>query len=161
MKRFHVNLSVENLADSIRFYSALFEAEPVVRKDDYAKWMLEDPRINFAISERGGQPGINHLGIQVESAEELAAMRTQLTRVDQALVEQAGAACCYANSDKDWVTDPTGIAWETFHTLNAIPIYGADIYVAAKSSSCCVPVKASASEMCCEPSAEAASACCA
>jgi catechol 2,3-dioxygenase-like lactoylglutathione lyase family enzyme len=161
MKRFHVNLSVENLADSIRFYSALFEAEPVVRKDDYAKWMLSEPRINFAISTHGSQAGINHLGIQVESAEELAAMRAQVTQADNALVEETSAACCYATSDKYWVTDPTGIAWETFHTLNAIPIYGMDTDVAAKSVACCVPVMASAGESCCEPSAKATASCCA
>jgi catechol 2,3-dioxygenase-like lactoylglutathione lyase family enzyme len=161
MKRFHVNLSVENLTESIRFYTALFEAEPLVRKDDYAKWMLDDPRINFAISEHGGRIGLNHLGVQVDSAEELTAMRAQLTRSDQALVEQTGVACCYANSDKYWVTDPTGIAWETFHTLNTTPIYGADIDVAVKSSMCCAPLKATASESCCEPSVNATSACCA
>jgi catechol 2,3-dioxygenase-like lactoylglutathione lyase family enzyme len=138
MKRFHVNLSVKNVAESIRFYSALFAAEPVVRKDDYAKWMLDDPRINFAISERGRPVGVNHLGVQVESAEELTAMRAQLTRADQAFIEQPGAACCYANSAKYWVTDPTGLAWETFHTLNAIPIYGTDTEDEAKAAtSCC------------------------
>jgi catechol 2,3-dioxygenase-like lactoylglutathione lyase family enzyme len=126
MKRFHVNLSVEDLAESIRFYTALFATEPTVRKDDYAKWMLDDPRINFAIAQRGATTGVNHLGIQVDSAEELTAMRTQLTHANHALVEQSGAACCYANSDKYWITDPEGIAWETFHTLDTIPIYGAD-----------------------------------
>jgi catechol 2,3-dioxygenase-like lactoylglutathione lyase family enzyme len=160
MKRFHVNLSVENLAASIRFYTALFAAEPTVRKDDYAKWMLEDPRINFAISQRGYHVGVNHLGFQVDCAEELTAMRAQLTRADHALVEQTGAACCYANSDKYWITDPAGIAWEAFHTLEAIPIYGADTDMAPKSSACCVPLKASAAEPCCEPSVKTASACC-
>jgi len=160
MKRFHVKMCVENLAESIRFYSTLFEAEPVVQKDDYAKWMLDDPRINFAISARGRHAGINHLGIQVESAEELSAMRAQLARADRALVEQTGAACCYSSSDKYWVTDPTGIAWEAFHTLNAMPIYGIDADVPAKSGACCVPVKASAGESCCGPSAKSAASCC-
>jgi len=160
MKRFHVNVSVDNLAESIRFYTALFEAEPTVRKDDYAKWMLDDPRINFAISQRGYPIGVNHLGFQVDTAEELTGMRAQLTRADQALVEQRSAACCYANSDKYWITDPAGIAWETFHTLGAIPIYGADTDIVPTSSSCCVPLKANAGEPCCEPSAKTTSACC-
>src|SRR6202047_2247925 len=117
MKRLHVHVSGDDLAQSIRFYSTLFAAEPTVRKADYAKWMLDDPRVNFAISQRGYPVGVNHLGFQVDSADELAAMRAQLTSADHALVEQSGAACCYANSDKCWVTDPTGVAWETFHTL--------------------------------------------
>ena len=147
MKRFHVNLSVGDLADSIRFYSALFGAEPSVRKDDYAKWLLEDPRINFAISRRGHPVGINHLGVQVESAEELTGMRAQLTRADRALVEQPGAACCYAKSDKYWITDPDGVAWETFHTLAAIPLYGEDTAVAPQAAACCVPPVAPAESL--------------
>ena len=161
MKRFHVNLSVENLAESIRFYTALFAMEPTVRKDDYAKWMLDDPRVNFAIAQRGHAPGVNHLGFQVDSAEELTAMRAQLTRADHALVEQTGASCCYANSDKYWITDPEGIAWETFHTLDAIPIYGDDTEITPKSSTCCVPLKSTENETCCEPSAKPATSCCA
>lgn len=142
MKRFHVNLSVSDLAESVRFYTALFAAEPSVRKEDYAKWMLDDPRINFAISRRGYPVGVNHLGLQVDSAKELTAMRAQLAGADHALVEQTGAACCYAKADKYWMTDPTGIAWETFHTLDAIPIYGADTDVAPKAGACCAPSKA-------------------
>ena len=162
MKRFHVNVSVEDIAEGIRFYTALFAAEPTVRKDDYAKWMLEDPRINFAISQRGYRIGVNHLGLQVDSADELTAMRAQLTRADQALVEQVGAACCYAKSDKYWITDPTGIAWETFHTLDAIPIYGADTDIAPKAGACCVPLTETANEPCCGPQAATAGrACCA
>lgn len=161
MKRFHVNLSVEDLAESIRFYTALFATEPTVRKDDYAKWMLDEPRINFAIAQRGGAPGVNHLGFQVDSSEELTEMRAQLMRADHALVEQAGAACCYANSDKYWITDPAGIAWETFHTLDSIPIYGTDTQVLPKSSTCCVPVNATDNEPCCEATAKPATSCCA
>jgi len=143
MKRFHVNVSVADLAESVRFYSALFAAGPTVLKEDYAKWMLEDPRINFAISQRGYPIGVNHVGFQVDSADELTAMRAQLTRADHALIEQTGAACCYANSDKYWITDPTGLAWETFHTLDAIPIYGAGTDIAAKTTgACCVPLAA-------------------
>jgi catechol 2,3-dioxygenase-like lactoylglutathione lyase family enzyme len=137
MKRFHVNVSVADIAAGIRFYSALFDAEPTVKKADYAKWMLDDPRINFAISQRGYPIGVNHLGFQVDSADELTAMRAQLTRADHALIEQTGAACCYANSDKYWVTDPTGVAWETFHTLEAIPIYGSDTDITPKAGACC------------------------
>jgi len=155
MKRFHVNLTVASLPEGVRFYTALFEAAPVVLKEDYAKWMLDDPRINFAISERGNQVGINHLGIQVDSAEELTAMRTQLERADQALVEQSDAACCYAKSDKYWIADPTGLAWETFHTLNAIPIYGADTEVAPKAGG-----TQAALVPCCETAVKTPSACC-
>jgi catechol 2,3-dioxygenase-like lactoylglutathione lyase family enzyme len=162
MKRFHVNVSVGDIAEGIRFYSALFATEPTVRKADYAKWMLDDPRINFAISQRGYPIGVNHLGFQVDSADELAAMRAQLTRADHALVEQSGAACCYANSDKYWVTDPAGVAWETFHTLDAIPIYGGDTEIAPKTGACCVPPAATVNEPCCEPeAASAGQACCA
>jgi catechol 2,3-dioxygenase-like lactoylglutathione lyase family enzyme len=160
MKRFHVNLSVRDLSESIRFYTMLFAAEPNVRKADYAKWMLEDPRINFAISERGYPVGVNHLGIQVESDAELSAMREQLTRADHALVEQSGAACCYAHSDKYWVADPSGIAWETFHTLDTIPIYGADTDVRLEEITCCATTNAATDEPCCTP-AEQSGACCA
>jgi len=160
MKRFHVNVSVRDLSESIRFYTALFAAEPTVRKGDYAKWMLDDPRINFAISQRGYPVGVNHLGFQVESAAELTAMHAQLTHADHALVEQTGAACCYANSDKYWVTDPAGVAWETFHTLDSIPIYGEDTDVTPKAGACCVPLKATTDELCCIPAAETAEGCC-
>ena len=160
MKRFHVNVSVQDLAESIRFYSALFAAEPTVLKADYAKWMLEDPRINFAITQRGDKPGVNHLGFQVDSDAELTGMRAQLTRADRALIEQSDAACCYAKSDKYWVTDPTGVAWETFHTLDSIPIYGEDTEIAVKTDGCCVPLKPT-DDACCEPKAVAAkSSCC-
>lgn len=161
LKRFHVNLSVENLAESIRFYTALFAMEPTVRKGDYAKWMLDDPRVNFAIAQRGRAPGVNHLGFQVDSAEELTGMREQLTRADHALVEQSGAACCYANSDKYWITDPEGIAWEAFHTLEAIPIYGDESERKPKSTTCCVAGKSNDNEACGEPPAAPATSRCA
>src|SRR5919109_5353038 len=140
MKRFHVHVSVEKLDDSIRFYSSLFGAAPTVVQPDYAKWMLEDPRVNFAISQRGRQPGINHLGFQVESDEELKAMRGQLEAADTGLLEQTGAACCYAPPDKYWVTDPQGVAWETFHTLDTIPMFGEDSRAAAMQGACCIPL---------------------
>jgi catechol 2,3-dioxygenase-like lactoylglutathione lyase family enzyme len=124
MKRFHVHVVVADLDASIRFYSGVFGAAPAVIKPDYAKWMVEDPRVNFAISTRGSEAGIDHLGIQADSDEELAAMREQVTGAKIAAQEQANAECCYARSDKYWTTDPQGIAWETFHTLDAIPVYG-------------------------------------
>ena len=119
MKRFHVHVSVEKLDDSIRFYTSLFGTAPTMVQPDYAKWMLDDPRVNFAISQRGRQPGVNHLGFQVEDESELKAMRGQLEAADAGLLEQTNAACCYAISDKYWVTDPQGVAWETFTRLIA------------------------------------------
>jgi hypothetical protein len=144
MKRFHVHVSVDDLAHNIRFYSSLFGTEPAVLKDDYAKWMLDDPKVNFAISQRGDRPGVNHLGIQVENDEELESMRAQLTRADQPVVEQVDAACCYAKSNKHWVQDPQGVAWETFHSLSSIPVFGRDnqatgATIPVKAAACCVP----------------------
>ena len=124
MKRFHVHVAVANLDDGIHFYSKLFGSEPTVQKPDYAKWMLEDPRVNFAISSRGNLAGVNHLGFQVDSTDELKGMEAQLTAADSALVKECATSCCYARSDKYWVKDPAGIAWETFHTLESIPVYG-------------------------------------
>jgi catechol 2,3-dioxygenase-like lactoylglutathione lyase family enzyme len=121
MKRFHVHVSVEDLSKSITFYSTLFGAAPSVAQADYAKWMLDDPRVNFAISRRGTAKGIDHLGFQVDAAEELTALKSQLQRADASLVEEMGTTCCYAESDKYWVTDPQGIAWETFHSLRGAP----------------------------------------
>jgi catechol 2,3-dioxygenase-like lactoylglutathione lyase family enzyme len=168
MKRFHVHVSVDKLDESIRFYSSLFGTAPTVVQPDYAKWMLEDPCVNFAISQRGRQPGVNHLGFQVESDDELKAMRSQLETADAGLLEQTAAACCYALSDKYWVTDPQGVAWETFHTLDSVPVYGEDTRTAALPSACCIPLASSASEAnagaCCIPlpqvAAAADKACC-
>ena len=153
MKRFHVHVSVEQLDESIRFYSSLFGAAPTVVQPDYAKWMLDDPRVNFAISQRGRQPGVNHLGFQVEDDSELRAMRGQLAAADAGVLEQTNAACCYALSDKYWVTDPQGVAWETFHTLESVPVYGEDTRTAAMQSACCIPLAPSENE-------EKAGACC-
>ena len=119
MKRFHVHVAVPDLAESVRFYSKLFGCEPTVTKDDYAKWMLEDPRVNFAISQRGASVGINHLGFQVDSDGELLALHAQLESADRAVLAEQGANCCYARSNKYWITDPAGIAWESFHTLGS------------------------------------------
>jgi len=126
MKRLHVHVSVDNLARSVRFYSTLFAAEPTVRKPDYAKWMLDDPRVNFAISTRGSKSGVDHLGIQAENAPELEELGSRLAQADVAVMPQKGAACCYAKSDKYWTIDPQGVAWESFHTLDSVPIYGTD-----------------------------------
>ena len=151
MKRFHVHVSVGDLGESIRFYSTLFGARPVRVESDYAKWMLEDPRINFAISKRRSRIGVDHLGIQVDEAEDLKALKDQLLAADAALVEQTAAACCYATSDKYWVTDPARVAWETFHTLGTIPVYGNDTD-STQAKGCCEPVSAQKDGACCVPS---------
>ncbi len=124
MKRFHVHVAVSDLGKSIAFYSAMFGEEPAVVKPDYAKWMLEDPRINFAISSRGHEPGVNHLGLQAEDDAELEAIHASLRQADTAVLAEKGARCCYAQSDKYWVTDPQGIAWECFRSLGSIPLFG-------------------------------------
>jgi len=126
MKRLHVHVGVHDLKQSIRFYSALFAAQPAVEKDDYAKWMLDDPRVNFAISTRGKKGGLDHLGIQAESGGELEEIGARLAQADVSVLPQKSASCCYAKSDKYWTLDPQGIAWESFHTLDSVPVYGAD-----------------------------------
>jgi catechol 2,3-dioxygenase-like lactoylglutathione lyase family enzyme len=139
MKRFHVHVAVADLAANIRFYSGVFGVPPTVQKPDYAKWMIEDPRINFAISQRGAKAGVDHLGFQVDSDEELRALRSQVAAAEIAAVDQPGAECCYARSDKYWTTDPQGIAWETYHTLGEAEIYGADSRHKAQPAGCCAP----------------------
>ena len=124
MKRLHVHLSVNDLADSIRFYTALFAVEPAVQKDDYAKWMLEDPRVNFAISRRGGASGVRHLGIQVEDARELEDVYARLKDADAPVLEEGATTCCYAKSEKSWIEDPQGVKWETFLTTGSSTVYG-------------------------------------
>jgi catechol 2,3-dioxygenase-like lactoylglutathione lyase family enzyme len=157
MKRFHIHVSVNDLSKSIRFYSILFGVEPSRVEADYAKWMVDDPPMNFAISTHRQPVGVNHLGFQVESADELRAMRAQLIAADSQLIREDDQACCYARSDKYWVSDPTGIAWETFHTLGAIAAYGEDTPVfdhgnskvptqsTAAKSACCAPAPAGGS----------------
>ena len=125
MKRFHVHVAVNDLNKSIAFYSAIFGEQPAVVKADYAKWMLEDPRINFAISHRGQAPGVNHLGLQAEDDAELESIHANLQKADTAVLPEKAVNCCYAKSDKYWVTDPQGIAWESFRSLGTIPLYGA------------------------------------
>lgn len=124
MKRLHIHASVADLAESVRFYSGLFAAPPTVLKDDYAKWMVEDPRVNFAISTRADKTGVNHLGIQAETAEELADIEARARTAGLGGEPEAGANCCYARSDKHWLEDPQGIVWEAFHTMGDIPVYG-------------------------------------
>jgi catechol 2,3-dioxygenase-like lactoylglutathione lyase family enzyme len=145
MKRLHVHVAVENLPQSIGFYSALFAAQPSVVKTDYAKWMLDDPRVNFAISARGRQAGLDHLGIQVESAAELGEVYGRLREAGGNVIEQGQTACCYAKSEKSWIDDPSGIAWETFFTTGESITYGdgsgeRDARLAQqKQSACCAP----------------------
>jgi len=154
MKRLHVHVAVENLEHAIGFYSALFAAQPSVIKTDYAKWMLDDPRVNFAISTRGRTPGLDHLGIQVEDKEELNEVYARLQRSGGEVIEQGQTTCCYAKSEKSWIDDPAGIAWETFLTTGESTDYGDGsgerVARVANAKSCCAP----------EPAAEQASACC-
>jgi len=124
MKRLHVHVSVRDIPQSIGFYSALFAARPAVIKPDYAKWMLDDPRVNFAISTRGREPGLDHLGIQVEDANELNEVYARLREAGGNIIEQGETACCYAKSEKSWIDDPAGIAWETFLTTGESITYG-------------------------------------
>lgn len=142
MKRFHVHAHVENLQASIAFYSRLFGAEPTRTESDYAKWMLEDPRINFAISTRGGKPGVDHLGFQTDTEEELVELKARATAADMALLDEGETTCCYARSDKYWVTDPQGIAWEQFHTLGNIPVFSERAAQEEEpQSACCADAK--------------------
>lgn len=143
MKRLHVHVAVQDLPSSIRFYSALFAAAPAVLKEDYAKWMLDDPRVNFAISQRGEAAGIRHLGIQVEDHAELAEVYERLKHADRPVLEEGATTCCYASSEKSWIADPQGIQWETFLTTGESTVYGGEA-TASDSRACCEP-------QCCEP----------
>jgi len=153
MKRFHVHMHVDDLAKNIAFYSRLFDAEPTRVERDYAKWMLEDPRIHFAISSRGNaQPGLDHLGFQVDDASELAALKARAQAADMALLDEGETTCCYARSDKHWITDPQGVAWEYFHSLANIPVFN-ESGAATASASGCTPAStdAAAASSCCGP----------
>jgi len=161
MKRFHVHAHVTDLDASIAFYSKMFASEPTRVEGDYAKWMLDDPRINFAISTRGSKPGVDHLGIQTDTEQELAALKAQAQAADMTLLDVGETTCCYARSDKYWVTDPQGIAWEQFHTLGNIPVFSEPASAGqATSAACCagnaprgkavdIPVKGAAGASCC------------
>jgi catechol 2,3-dioxygenase-like lactoylglutathione lyase family enzyme len=145
MKRFHVHLSVNDIAQSVGFYSTLFGHAPNVQKPDYAKWMLDDPRINFAISAQGHAAGLDHLGFQVESAGELHDMTDTLQQAGVAVTGQGAATCCYAHSEKGWVHDPQGIAWESFVTTGQSTTYGTDhAEHPASASACCAPAVSNA-----------------
>ncbi|MBS0380522.1 MAG: VOC family protein [Proteobacteria bacterium] len=149
MKRLHVHVSVKDLAASIRFYSQLFATQPTVKRPDYAKWMLDDPRVNFAISERDGKPGVQHLGIQVEDRDELSEVYERLQRAERPVIEEGETTCCYANSEKCWIDDPQGVQWEAFLTTGESTVYGSD-QIRSKAEAlkvaCCAP-------SCCKPSA--------
>lgn len=165
MKRFHVHMHVDDLAKSIAFYSRLFAAEPARVETDYAKWMLEDPRVNFAISTRGDKPGVDHLGFQVDEADELAELKARAQGADMALLDEGATTCCYARSDKHWVTDPQGIAWEHFHTLGNIPVFNEAAAKAAPAgqAACCAPAAATTAPAVATaaPAEASAAACCA
>jgi catechol 2,3-dioxygenase-like lactoylglutathione lyase family enzyme len=137
MKRFHVHTHVDDLARSIAFYSKMFGQPPTRVESDYAKWMLDDPRINFAISNRGGKPGIDHLGIQTDSEDELAELKARAQAADMSLLDEGQTTCCYARSEKHWITDPQGVAWEHFHTLNDIPTFSEAAKVEQLQAACC------------------------
>ena len=139
MKRLHLHISVDDLEQSIGFYSVLFGAGPTVRESDYAKWMLDDPKVNLAISQRGIQPGLDHVGIQVDTNEELHTLASRLKAAGQSTRDQEDATCCYAQSNKSWVTDPSGLRWETFFTFGQATTYGEDEAPAIKAKACCAP----------------------
>lgn len=141
MKRFHVHVHVQDLAKSIAFYAKLFGAEPTRSESDYAKWMLDDPPVNFAISSRSAHIGVDHLGIQVDNAEELAELKSRAAEADLTLLDEGQTTCCYARSDKYWVTDPQGIAWEHFNTLGNIPVFNEtrEERAVEQTSACCAP----------------------
>ena len=154
MKRLHVHVSVADLSQSIGFYSALFAAKPSVVKPDYAKWMLEDPRVNFAISTRGREKGLDHLGIQVESKTELAEVYARLRKAGGAVIDQGETTCCYAKSEKSWIDDPTGISWETFNTTGESTVYGdgtgeREARIAHEKSCCAPQAETLAAKACC------------
>lgn len=163
MKRLHVHVSVDDLAQSIRFYSTLFATKPAVTKPDYAKWMLDDPRVNFAISTRSGETGLDHLGIQVETQGELAEVYGRLREADRPVLEEGATTCCYAQSEKSWITDPQGLSWETFLTTGESTVYGdsADLgAIRTISAACCTPETPQGA--CCapKPELEATAPCC-
>lgn len=161
MKRFHVHVNVRDLDASIRFYSNLFAATPAVVKGDYAKWMLDDPRINFAISTRDRAHGVDHLGLQADSAEELSEIGQRLAAADAIALEETATTCCYAHSDKFWAEDPQGLRWETFHTFGEATTY----YAPADDAVCCGPTATAAVEApaqaaaCCGPAAAGSPRC--
>jgi catechol-2,3-dioxygenase len=158
MKRMHIHVGVKNLDESVSFYSALFGAEPAKLKPDYAKWMLEDPHLNFAISTRSGKVGLDHMGLQVDDAGELAELRDHMSAANISTHSDGETTCCYAKSEKSWVEDPNGVAWEAYHTMEDAQIYSGGNVVA--EAACCIPETSQG--VCCDPKPELATAapCC-
>ena len=149
MKRLHIHLAVDNLDQNIQFYSTLFGCDPTVQHDDYAKWMLDDPRVNFAISNSSAKLGLDHLGIQAEDDQELQAIKQRLDATQKPIETQEQAACCYMRSDKYWITDPQGIAWESFHSLSEIPTFNDNkVTLDGENSFACRPT-GNADSSCC------------
>lgn len=144
MKQFHIHVSVKNMEESVQFYSTLFGQQPVKRKEDYAKWMLEDPRLNFAISTRSKELGVNHVGIQVETSPELEEIKSRLKKADLGIYDEGKTTCCYAKSDKAWVQDPSGIRWEAYQNMADAEIYSDR----SEHSACCVPSPKQVSSCC-------------
>jgi catechol 2,3-dioxygenase-like lactoylglutathione lyase family enzyme len=157
MKRLHVHVAVPDLDQSIRFYSTLFGTAPTKRMPDYAKWMLDDPRVNFAISSRGRKPGIDHVGVQVDSRDELAELSQRLKAAGETTFDEEAVTCCYARGDKSWVSDPSGVRWETFYTFGDATAYGEDPGEKQASSGACV---GAADAPALEPPIAAQSSCC-
>ncbi|MEQ8207467.1 MAG: ArsI/CadI family heavy metal resistance metalloenzyme [Woeseia sp.] len=155
MKRLHLHIGVNDLDQGVRFYSALFGTEPVKLKEDYAKWMPDDPRVSLAISTRAGSRGIDHLGVQAETEEELQEMRTRLQNADLAAYDEGDAVCCYAHSDKTWVDDPAGMPWEVYRTMNDAQLFNGEQEAAA---ACCTP-ETKGQPGCCTPSPQTAGCC--
>jgi catechol 2,3-dioxygenase-like lactoylglutathione lyase family enzyme len=142
MKRLHVHISVRDIPASLRFYRELFNAAPTVTKDDYAKWMLEDPRVNFAISNRARPTAVDHLGIQVEDRTELTEVCERLKKAEAPVIEEGETTCCYAQSEKSWIHDPQGIEWEIFLTTGDSTVYGTDVIAPKATKACCTPNRA-------------------
>ena len=156
MKRLHIHMGVENIEQAIPFYSALFGADPVKTKADYAKWLLDDPRVNFAISTRPSKKGVDHLGIQVDDNSELDEVRGRITSAGLSAFDEGETVCCYAKSDKTWVQDPAGVAWESYRTMEDAEIYGKNPVMS--DNACCTP-EAMGTPTCCEPSENTAGCC--
>lgn len=160
MKRMHINVGVENLDQSIKFYSALFGEQPVKVKSDYAKWMVEDPRINFAITTRSGKTGVDHLGLQVEEDSELEELRERLKQADLSVFDEGETVCCYARSDKTWVQDPSGIAWEAYKTMEDVQLFSGAEKAAITSATATASAGAEEESACCTPESKGQPACC-
>ena len=167
MRRLHIHIAVNELLDSIKFYSTVFNAAPSIQREDYAKWDLNEPAVNFAISNRGHAGGVNHLGIQVDSESELKNIAERLDKAEVSSSKQEGSSCCYAHPNKHWALDPQGIAWESFHTQEEILVFGEDARVNSEdeSSACCIPLNMGGSDDkeetdCCVPNDGNVGGCC-